>query len=276
MSSHPWIFRALLGMLCATFVTTAQADPLRVSGTGALLTSVKQLLEPFLREHPDILMQFYFPPVGTSGAIRALTDQQMEIALTGRPLKKEEEAAGLVQYSLGASPFAFVVHRDSPVREVTMQQLVDIYAGRLKTWPDGSRIRVILRPVADADTAILSNISPAMREALAAAHANRQPGSALADTDIDLVEMVEKVPGSVGSVAMTLVLSEKRPLKGLTVDGIAPTTAAMENKEYPHAKPTFVVIRGDASREVRAVVDYLLAPERKKSLMQLGIAPAPR
>ncbi|MBF0162416.1 MAG: ABC transporter substrate-binding protein, partial [Magnetococcales bacterium] len=153
-------------------------------------------------------------------------------------------------------------------------QLVELYAGRQKSWPDGSRVRVVLRPVADADTALLRSFSPAMDEAMTMAHAQRQPGSALADTDIDLADMVEKVPGGLGSVALSLVLAENRPLKGLILDGVEPTVAAMENKQYPYAKPYFVVTRRDASATVRAVVDFLRSEAGKALLPGVGISPS--
>ncbi|MEO5351437.1 MAG: substrate-binding domain-containing protein, partial [Magnetococcus sp. YQC-3] len=216
------------------------------------------------------------PPVGSSGAIKALTNNQLDLAVTGRPLKKEEEATGLTQVWLGRSPFLFVVQHAAPVIQTTLAQLSEIYAGRQKSWPDGARIRVILRPVADADSTILANISPAMKEALTEAHARRQPGSALADTDVDLADMVERVPGGLGTLALPLILAEKRPLKGLILDGVEPTVAAMESNRYPYVKPAYLVIRADASPAVRALVEFLRSAEGQARLLQVGISSVQR
>ncbi|MEO5351439.1 MAG: substrate-binding domain-containing protein, partial [Magnetococcus sp. YQC-3] len=64
---------------------TAWADPVRVSGTGTLLTAIQQVTEDYRQIHPEIQMQFHFPPVGSSGAIKALTNNQLDLAVTGRP-----------------------------------------------------------------------------------------------------------------------------------------------------------------------------------------------
>ncbi|MEO5348102.1 MAG: substrate-binding domain-containing protein [Magnetococcus sp. YQC-3] len=254
------------------FISSACAEPVRISGTGAAISAVRQVTDLYGQRHPEVAVRFYLPPMGSSGAIKALTTGELDIALVGRPLKQEERSAGLQQAWLGRSPFLFVVRQDAPVTSVSLAQLVDTYAGRQKSWPDGSRVRAVLRPVADADTALLRAISPAMDEALTTAHAHRQPGSSLADTDIDLADMVEKVPGALGSVALTLVLAERRPLKGLIVDGVAPTVAAMEENRYPFAKPFFLVTRADAPAPVRALADFIRSAEGEAVLRPLGVS----
>ncbi|MBF0181407.1 MAG: substrate-binding domain-containing protein [Magnetococcales bacterium] len=267
-----WSWLGLLPWL----VSTALAEPIRLSGTGMLLTAVRLVTDDYRQHHPEIQFQFHFPPVGSSGAIKAVSNGQLDIALTGRPLKKEEESAGLVQEWLGRTPFVFVAHPAAPVTRITRDQLVAIYAGRQTHWPDGSRIRVILRPLVDADTAILTGISPAMKEAVTTAHASRRPGAALADTDIDLADMVEKVPGGVGSVGLALLLAEKRSLVLLTLNGVEPTVAAMEQRRYPLDKPAYLVTRAGASPAVRDVVAHLRSETGKSRLVQLGISATPR
>ncbi|MBF0296568.1 MAG: substrate-binding domain-containing protein [Magnetococcales bacterium] len=275
MQNRQWLlFWSCLSLL-PWLVSTAQAESIRLSGTGMLLTAIRLVTDDYRQSHPAMQFQFHLPPVGSSGAIKAVINGQLDIALTGRPLKKEEEA-GLVQEWLGRTPFVFIAHPSVPVGRVTLDQLVEIYAGRQKHWPDGSRIRLILRPLADADTAIMTGISPAMKEAITTAHANRPPGVALADTDIDLVDMVEKVPGGVGSVAFALLLAEKRPLKPLILDGVAPTVEAMEQHRYLHDKPAYLVTRVDAPSVVRDVVDYLRSATGKAKLAQLGISATSR
>lgn len=252
--------------------STAWADPIRVSGTGALLSAIKQVTEIYSQQHPDVQLQFIFPPIGSSGAIKAVINKQLDIALSGRPLKKEEESEGLEQTWLGRSPFLFVVHKTAPITGITLSQLAELYSGRQKAWPDGSKVRVVLRPLADADTAILRGMSPSMDEAVTTAHANRQPGSSLADTDISLADMVEKVPGGLGSVALPLILAERRSLKGLILDGIEPTVASMNNNSYKYVKRAILIIRADAPAHVRAIVGFLLSAEAKDTLLQLGIS----
>ena len=272
MKRKRWLLYGCFVGLFLVVGSAAWADTIRISGTGAAISAIKQVTDAYRRDHPEVQLQFILPPMGSSGAIKALTMGQLDVAFSGRPLKKEEESAGLVPEWLGRSPFLFVVHQKSSVTDIRSSQLAEIYAGRQKVWPDGSRVRVVLRPVADADTALTKRFSPAMDEAVTTAHAHRQPGAAMAATDIDLVDMVEKVPGGLGSVALTLILAEKRPLKGLILDGVEPTMAAMESNRYPYAKPLFVVTRKDASASVREVIDFLHSERGKALLLDLGVS----
>ncbi|MEO5334361.1 MAG: substrate-binding domain-containing protein [Magnetococcus sp. YQC-5] len=272
MKNKPWLSNWSFIVILLLVGSTAWAGPIRISGTGAAISTIKQVTEAYRQQHPEIQWQFLLPPMGSSGAIKALTTHQLDVALTGRPLKKEEESTGLTQEWIGRSPFIFVVHKNLPVTNISMAQLTEMYAGRQKVWPDGSRVRVVLRPAADADTTLLKSLSPAMDEAITTAHAHRAPGSAMADTDIDLADMVEKVPGGLGAVALTLILAENRPLKGLILDGKAPTVEALENNSYLHSKPLFVVTRTEASEPVRGMVDFIHSAQARALLAQFGIS----
>ncbi|MBF0183156.1 MAG: substrate-binding domain-containing protein [Magnetococcales bacterium] len=263
------IVSLLIGFLSA-WLANASAETVRINGTGSAILSVKRVLEPYMTAHSQDSYETTLPPMGSGGAIKALLEGHLDIALSGRPLKKEEQAANLQQFWLGQSPFVVVVPKQVALQNITLAQVADIYAGRQKRWPDGSRIRVILRPIADADTALLNSISPAMAEALKLAHANRQPGAALADTDIDLVSMIDKVPDSFGTVSLSMVLAEPRAIKALSLDEVEPTLANLENHRYPLSKPLYLIMRHDASPTLRALVAYLQSDEGKQRMVGQG------
>ncbi|MBF0416261.1 MAG: substrate-binding domain-containing protein [Magnetococcales bacterium] len=267
-----WLFFVCCIVTLHANGSSAWAEPIRIGGTGAFMSAIKQVSDIYSQQHPDTTFQFYHPPMGSSGAIKAVTTNKLDVALSGRPLNKEEESPALLQEWLGRSPFLFVVHKDLPVSDISLSQLIDMVAGRQKVWPDGSRVRVILRPVADADTALIKSISPAMDEAITTAHANRQAGSSMADTDTDLADKVEKVPGGLGSVAQAIILAEQRPLKGLTLNGVEPGVTTLDNGGYPYAKPLYTIIRADAPPPVVAFVAFLRSPEGRSLLPKLGIS----
>ncbi|MBF0436393.1 MAG: substrate-binding domain-containing protein [Magnetococcales bacterium] len=273
MRKPRWLFFVCCIVMPLHFIgSSAWAEPIRVGGTGAFMSAIKQVSDIYRQQHPDTTFQFFHPPMGSSGAIKAVSTNKLDVALSGRPLNKEEASPELHQEWLGRSPFVFVVHKDLPVSDVSLTQLIDMVAGRQKVWRDGSRIRVVLRPVADADTTLIKSISPAMDEAITTAHANRPAGSALADTDTDLADKVEKVPGGLGSVAQAIILAEQRPLKGLILNGVEPSVTTLDNGGYPYAKPLYTIIRADAPPPVVAFVAFLRSPEGRSLLPKLGIS----
>lgn len=113
-----------------------------------------------------------------------------------------------------------------------------------------------------------------MDQAITTAHKNRAPGSAMADTDIDLADMVTRIPDGLGGGGVDTDSGGKSPLRGLILDGVEPTIEAMENHRYPYAKPLFIVTRADAPASVRAILDFLRSVERRAILLQLGISVA--
>jgi phosphate transport system substrate-binding protein len=45
-------------------------------------------------------------------------------------------------------------------------QIADLYSGRTEAWPDGTRIRLVLRPVGDGDSQQIRKMTPAIGEGL--------------------------------------------------------------------------------------------------------------
>ena len=67
------------------------------------------------------------------------------------------------------SALVFATQPGNPEVGVTTEQLIEIYAGVRKTWSDGTRIRLVLRPETDTDTIYLREHIPGIGPALDAA-----------------------------------------------------------------------------------------------------------
>lgn len=260
----------VLGWLLMGESTLCWSAPIRIGGMGGAMTTMEKLAAAYGAHHAEVEFQFIKPPLGSSGAIKALAVGRLDLALSARFLKQEEEM-GLPahQQKLGRTPLLLAVHRSLPVAGFTTAQLVEAYAGRVNTWPDGSRLRVVLRPLSDTDTMLLQSFQP-MAEAVKEAHG--RPGAAIAMTDLDSAGMVEKVPGALGTVTLGHLISEGLPLKGLAVDGVEPTLAAVAQGTYPFVKTLILIHRQDAPAEVRAFTDFLLSPDGRALLTEHGYA----
>ena len=85
----------------------------------------------------------------------------IDIAVTSKAGKDIEKLEGAVAVLLGMTPFVFATSKRNPAIALTTQELVDIWNGKIAAWPDGSRLRLVLRPESDSDTDTLKRISPA-------------------------------------------------------------------------------------------------------------------
>ena len=210
VTSAKIVVAALFAAILALEAGSAAAQPLRIAGSGANVGAIELLAAEFAKSHPGAR----FAPiqaVGTGSSIRAAAGRALDLALTSRPLSDAERALGLVQIEYARTPFVMVVSRKMALDAISSAQLAELYAGKLTRWPEGARVRPVLRPADDGDIAILKSLSPAVARGLD--EALRRPGMIVAATDRDATEMAEKTYGAIAASTLGLILAEGRAVK---------------------------------------------------------------
>jgi phosphate transport system substrate-binding protein len=205
--------------------------------------------------------------LGTSDGLNALSHDKIEVALSGRPLTKGEEAAGLIAMEYARSPFVLATSKKGAAG-LTLAQIADIYAGKLQKWPDGTRIRLVIRPANNVDTPLLAAFSPEVKKSVALALARAD--LLTANTDREMVNDIERIEGALGTSALAPIVAEKRPLYALPIDGVAPTVKNLADGAYRHFKPFYLVTRGRPSARVTRFVDFMRSAEGRKILTDSG------
>jgi phosphate transport system substrate-binding protein len=93
----------------------------------------------------------------------------------------------------------------------------------------------------------------------------------VAATDQDNADAAEDVEGSLVGITLTQVMTEKRHLQFVTIDGVAPTMANYENGSYPRGKTLYLVIPAEVSPEALSFLSFIATPEGKTILRDAGI-----
>lgn len=256
------ILTALLLCGAGCWAGTATAEELRLGGTGAGLANIQSLAEAFAASRPGLGVKFV-PSLGSSGGIKALLAGVLDVSVSARRLKDEESAKGAVAVEYARTPFVFAT-RSKVVSGFSLSKLVQMYAGDVDEWPDGSPVRLVLRPTTDSDTQLLRAMSEDMSRAVDRAYA--RPGFIEVQTDQDNADALESVSGSIGTATLGQIIAENRSLRVLAVDGVEPRAAAAAAGRYPFLKVLFLVVRSDASPLVAQFVAYAQSPEARAIL----------
>jgi phosphate transport system substrate-binding protein len=256
---------------CAAFALTgafaAQAAEIKIGGTGAALGTMQVAAKAFAAGHPETKFTV-LPSLGSGGGIKALLAGAVELAVSSRPLSEAEIRAGAVGVEYGRTPFVFATAATNRATGITTQNLVDFYAGTLDQWPDGTKLRLVLRPIGDSDSETIKNMSAAMREAKSAAE--QRKGMVFTVTDQDTANGIESIAGALGPSTLALILSEKRPLKALALDGVVPSPQSLANGSYPLARSLWIVTGPKTPAEGQAFIGFLRSPEGRELLRQTG------
>ena len=226
-----------LALLLASARGTA-AESIKIGGSGTALGTMRLLVREFTARNPDTDVTI-LPSLGSGGGVQALVAGAIDIAVTSRPLTESERRLGAVETEYARTPFVFAVPSNSIVTAISSEELADIYVGKLVTWADGTPVRIVLRPAGESDTQMVKTISPEIRRGLLAAE--ERPGVRFAVTDQDAADDLERIPGAIGPIALAVIVSEKRSVRALKLDGTEPTPTNTAAGAYPHYKRLFLV-----------------------------------
>lgn len=242
-------------------------DTVKIGGDGSALGSMKVLSEAFGKYHPAVTVQV-LPSLGSPGGVKAVLDGPIDIGLCGRPLTEEERKRGAIAIEYAKTPFIFATNKDTRASNLSTNDLVEIYRGERPTWPDGTRIRLVLRPEHDIDTDILKRISPGMNEAVKTALSRR--GMIMALTNQESDNLVETIPGSLGVSTLSQIISERRSSKILSFNGVKPSVKTLADGTYPLLKTFYVVTPAKISAPVKVFNDFVRSPTGRQILLETG------
>lgn len=254
----------------------AAAETLKIGGTGSALGDMTRLADAYMRTHPDTKI-VVLPSLASAGGIRALRADTIGIAITAEPVSPEETAAGLTAVPYAKTALGFATRADTPVDAVTSAWLSDVYRGTVTQWPDGTPIRLVLRPEHDSDTKIISISSAVMTQAVNAA-LNR-PGLLIEDTAQAAAQKLAQLKGSLGSASLAQIKSEQVAIKLLAFDGVMPSAETLASGRYPLVRTFYHVTKVDASAAVRDFIAFLKSDEAAAILAKTGnvmVTGAPR
>jgi len=249
----------------------ATANTLRMGGVGAATRLLPELFEGF--ENSAKLELEVIPSLGSNGGLRALADGVLDMAVSGRPLTEQERAAGLRPVLSIRTPFVLVTSHPQP-NGLRSSEIADVFKSLRPTWRDGAPIRIILRPRSDSDTTVLGNMFPGMVAAIETAR--QRPDVPIAATDQDNADLAERLGGSLSAATLTQIIAERRALRLVTLDGIEPSLAALEDGSYPYAKTLDFIVSSRIAPHAEAFIAFLRSSAGQATLRSKGSVLIPK
>lgn len=256
----------LLGAALLLLASPASGEPLRAGGTGSA-TGLLVVLNDSLRSAGRVIRIHTVPSLGSSGGIAAVGDGVLDFCVTARPLKEEERIRGLEQKVLARTPFVLATSSPNPQslpRDFVAKFFSDIGA----KWAAGAPVRVVLRPRSDSDTGHLGSSFPGMSEAIEAVRSRED--IPLAASDQDNLDLAERIPGSLVAASLTQIVTERRRVNVVAVDGVVPSLASFESGQYGISKELYLVYKAVPAPEVVDFLQFLETAEARAALRSAG------
>jgi len=265
---NPFVRLLMTALLALPVAATdrAAATELQFGGTGSSIGMLRQLGADFTAATGitvDVVSS-----LGSSGAIHALADGKLDLAVSARPLKPAEAAAGLSQVLVLRTPYVLATSHGNPNGLKTADLPAILTAGK-PTWYDGVPIRIVLRPRSETDTALLGELFPGLAAAIE--KLRQRPEIPIAATDQDNLALAQRMPGSLTGTTLTQIETEHSKLHVIALDGVAPTLGNFESGAYKFTKRLYFILGGKNAAETRKFVAFLQSPHGAQSLRAAAV-----
>ncbi|UCH77681.1 MAG: PstS family phosphate ABC transporter substrate-binding protein, partial [Candidatus Coatesbacteria bacterium] len=114
------------------------AGTMQVKGSDTLLMLSQRWAEAFMEGNPAAVVQV--TGGGSGVGLKALIEGTTDVANASRPIKEEEregakaKGVDVNEIAVAVDGICFIVNPANPVEEITIDQLGDIYRGKVKDW----------------------------------------------------------------------------------------------------------------------------------------------
>ena len=221
---------------------------------------------------------------GTGTGIAAMLNGTVDIANASREIKPEELKAakdkGLTpqQFVVAGDAIAIIVHPDNPVQQLTLQQLSDIYTGKIRNWREvggENRPIVLLSRESNSGTYVyfLENVVRLGKKS----DLLFSPDTLLMPSSEGISAEVRQNPNAIGYDGLGYVTPDQKMI-AVAKDGKA--THVLPSKEtaldgtYPISRALYMYTPDAPSDEVKAYLDWVRT-EGQVMVADLGFVPLP-
>ncbi|HOY57455.1 MAG TPA: phosphate ABC transporter substrate-binding protein [Verrucomicrobiota bacterium] len=293
-SPAPWAVltcaAALLAAGCSKPNPGASVKPevIQNIGSDTMVNLAQAWAEAYQGIAPDVSVEV---SGGGSGlGIAALMNGTADIANSSRHIEPSEEAkiverTGVKprEFLVGFDALSIFVHKDNPIREISMEELHDIYAegSALDRW---SQLGVTNIPNARTDRIIRvsrqnnSGTYHYFRDTVCGKKTDFKLGSLDMNGSKDVVELVSRTPGAIGYSGLgyktpNVKMIPVAPRRGARA--ILPSIATTLDKSYPISRPMFMYTPSAPPPHVQRFLDWVLSPAGQKIVEDTGYIPMP-
>lgn len=221
---------------------------------------------------------------GSGTGIAALVNRTVDLANASRAIKPEEraeaESRGVdsIEHVVARDAIAVIVHRDNPVQQLTLQQISDIYSGKINRWSEvGGLDKPIVRLSRETNSGthvyfleqVLRLGNPDDRT-LFAADTLLLPSSEGITTELGYNENAIGYDGLGYVTDAVRVLAIARSSQGPYT---RPSAETVNNDTYPISRDLYMYSAGQAEGEILAYLQWILSPEGQAIVADLGFVP---
>lgn len=242
--------------------TKGAAGSITIAGSTSIQPFSEVLAEEYMAENPGTRINVQGG--GSTQGIVSVKTGVADIGASSRELKPEEK--GLHEFVIARDGIAVIVNPRNKVSNLSMQQLKDIFSGKITSWKDvgetdapitlvsreaGSGTRdgfenLVMQKTSITNKALVCNSNGAVRYVVAGD------------------------PNAIGYISMANV---DESVKMISVDGVPCTAETILQGRYKISRPFIYLTRKEPRGLARSYIDFVLSQRGQEILKNEGVVP---
>jgi phosphate transport system substrate-binding protein len=248
-------------LIVCSMIGLSYAEDLRLDGSTTVLPIAQKAAEVFMKKNPSI--KVFVSGSGSGTGIKALLDGTTDIADSSREAKDKEIAMGkekgitLTAHKIALDGIVTVVHPSMKIANITLEQLRDIYNGKITSWKElGGPNRPI--SVVSRDTS--SGTYEVWEEKILKGDKVRADALLVASNG-QAVQTVAQNRYAIGYIGIGYL---DKTVKALKVNKKTATPDSIRDGSWPIARPLFMYTNGKPAGVIAKFIDFVLSKEGQK------------
>jgi phosphate binding protein len=259
-----------------------QSNSLQIKGSDTMVNLGQAWAEAYMLQNPGSSIAVTGGGSGTG--ISAMVNNTCDIAEVSREMKESEiklvESKGFTPKKIivALDGLAVVVNPANKISELTIDQLADVFTGKIKNWKElGGRDAkiVLLSREVNSGTHVYFK-EHVLRHGIADGKEEFASEALLLSSSQAIADEVSQNLDAIGYYGMGYITAKEKALKILKEKNSPAEAPTMENVisgAYPISRPLLMYSKGEPTGLVKSFIDYVLSPAGQEIVKKLDFVP---
>ncbi len=280
------LLAATLSAGCTRPSTTASAAggqrTIQNKGSDTMVNLALAWAEAYREERPDVAIAVTGGGSGTG--IAALINGTVDIANASREMKDNEieqaRAKGIepVEHLVAIDALAIIVNPENPISQLTIDQLADIFTGRITNWAElgGDDAGIILVSRETNSGTHVYFLDEVVRRGDAANKDIFAPQTMLMPSSVGITSEIQRNPHAIGYDGLGYVTDHEKVIavaKDAAGPFVVPSVQTGADGSYPIARGLYMYTAGEPAGEIADFITWITGPQGQQIVADLGFVP---
>ena len=260
----------------------SSANYIENKGSDTIVNLALAWAEKYQADHTDVRISVTGGGSGTG--IAALINKTVDIANASRKIKTEEVAEAKsngvdpMEHIIARDAIAVIVNPENRVNELTLQQISDMYSGKINNWSEvGGDDRPIVRLSRETNSGThVYFLETVLRLGNSKDKTLFSTDTLLLPSSEGIVAEVRQNPNAIGYDGLGYVPKDLKMIAIAKEEGgpfVLPSIASVNDKSYAIARDLYMYTNGEPTGIIKKYLDWILSDEAQQIVADLGFVP---